>query len=211
MFIGFSRTYYLAGIFHARPLPSVIVHIHGAVATCWIVLLVVQTSLVSRHRQDLHRKLGIFGFFVAVATIVLGVLAARQSILIQGRKAPGYDAVSFFAIPFSEIVGFAGPVLFAFAMRRKPWVHKRLILIATIAMMTAALGRWPVAALFHRPLPAMLCAFSLFVIVFVYDVVATRKLQPATIFGTAFVIFVELMSYPVGRTAAWHTFASWLR
>lgn len=211
VFVGFARTYYLAGLFHARPLPSVIVHIHGAVATCWIALLVVQTSLISSHRRDLHRKLGILGFFVALAMIVLGVFAARESILIQGRKAPGFDPIVFYAIPFSEIVGFAGPVLFAFALRRKPSIHKRLIMIGTIAMMTAALGRWPVAFLFHRPLPAMLCSYSLLAAVFVYDLASTRKLQSATIFGSAFVIFVELMSYPVGHTAAWHAFASWIR
>jgi hypothetical protein len=211
VFIGFARTYYLAGVFHPRPLPSVIVHVHGAVATCWILLLVVQASLISGHHQTAHRRLGIFGFFVAVSMILLGVLAARESILIQGRKAPGFDALSFFAIPFSEIVGFAGPVMFAFAMRRKASVHKRLILIGTIAMMTAALGRWPVAFLLHKPLPAMLCSYSLLAILALYDLFSTRRLQPVTILGSAFVILVELMSYPVGPTAAWHIFASWLR
>lgn len=211
VFVGFARTYYLAGIFHAKPLPSVMVHIHGAVATCWILLLVVQTSLVARHRQDLHRKLGIFGFFLAIAVIVLGVLAARQSILVQGRKAPGFDALTFSAIPLSEILGFAGPIFFAFALRRKPAIHKRLVLIATIAMMTAAFGRWPIAFLFHRPLPAMLCSYSLFAILVAYDLASSRKVHHATIFGAAFVMFVELMSYPVGHTAAWHALASWLR
>src|SRR5262249_4605316 len=42
VFVGFSRTYYLAGLFRA-PLPSPIIHVHGAAFSCWIVLLVVQT------------------------------------------------------------------------------------------------------------------------------------------------------------------------
>lgn len=211
VFIGFAPTYYLAGVFHARPLPSVIVHIHGAVATSWIVLLVVQTSLISTHHRNAHRKLGIFGFCIALAMIVLSVLAARESILVQGRKAPGFDPATFFAIPLSEVVGFAGPVLVAFAMRRKASIHKRLILVGTIAILTAAFGRWPVAFLYHRPLPAMLCSYSLFVVMIFYDLASTRKLQSATAFGSAFVIFVQLMSYPVGHTAVWHSFASWIR
>lgn len=211
VFIGFARTYYLAGMFHARPLPSAIVHIHGVVFTGWIVLLLVQTSLISAHHQNAHRRLGIFGVFLATAMIVLGVLAARESILVQGRKAPGYDPATFLAIPLSEILGFAGPVMFAFAMRRKSSIHKRLILIATIAMMTAAFGRWPVAFLLHKPLPAMLCSYSLFVILALYDLASVRRVQTVTVLGSAFVVFVELMSYPVGHTAAWHTFASWLR
>ena len=44
--VGFARTYFLAGVFRA-PLPSLIVHIHGALFSTWILLLVVQVSLVS--------------------------------------------------------------------------------------------------------------------------------------------------------------------
>src|SRR5215813_15489058 len=61
VFFGFARTYYLAGIFRA-PLPSLIIHIHGAAFTCWILLLVTQTSLVASDRTDIHRRLGIAGF-----------------------------------------------------------------------------------------------------------------------------------------------------
>jgi hypothetical protein len=47
VFVGFARTYYLAGFFGAKPLAAPIVHVHGAVFTCWIVLLLAQTSLES--------------------------------------------------------------------------------------------------------------------------------------------------------------------
>ncbi|MHB8677930.1 MAG: hypothetical protein ACYDCE_15915, partial [Candidatus Acidiferrales bacterium] len=53
VFRGFARTYFLAGVFRA-PLPSILVHIHGAAFTCWILLLVAQTSLVSAGRVDIH-------------------------------------------------------------------------------------------------------------------------------------------------------------
>ena len=38
VFVGFAQTYYLAGVFHA-PLPSLIIHLHGAVFSCWVLLL----------------------------------------------------------------------------------------------------------------------------------------------------------------------------
>jgi hypothetical protein len=56
VFVGFAHTYYLAGVFHA-PLPSLIIHLHGTVFSCWILLLVAQTSLVSAGRVDIHRRL----------------------------------------------------------------------------------------------------------------------------------------------------------
>lgn len=64
VFVGFAPTYYLAGVFNA-PLPNIIIHIHGAVFSTWILLLVTQTSLVSAHRVDIHKKLGIAAFMLA--------------------------------------------------------------------------------------------------------------------------------------------------
>ena len=46
VFVGFAPSDYLAGLFRA-PLPSPIIHVHGALFSCWILLLVTQTSLVS--------------------------------------------------------------------------------------------------------------------------------------------------------------------
>jgi hypothetical protein len=65
VFVGFGPTYYLAGVFHA-PLPSLIIHLHGAVFSCWVLLLLAQTSLVSAGRVDIHRRLGMVGFVLAV-------------------------------------------------------------------------------------------------------------------------------------------------
>ena len=67
VFWGFARTYYLAGVFRA-PLPNWLVHVHGAVFSCWILLLVTQTSLVAANRVDVHRKLGLLGFGLACAS-----------------------------------------------------------------------------------------------------------------------------------------------
>src|SRR4030095_11486970 len=70
--VGFAPTYYLAGVFRA-PLPSLIIHLHGAAFSCWIVLLVVQTSLIAARRVDIHRRLGLAGFTLACLMVVLGV------------------------------------------------------------------------------------------------------------------------------------------
>src|ERR1700684_1683911 len=84
--VGFAHTYYLAGVFKA-PLPNLLVHIHGAVFSCWILLLIVQTSLVAAGRVDLHRRLGLLGFALACLMVIVGLLAATDS---QGRHfAPG--------------------------------------------------------------------------------------------------------------------------
>ena len=65
VFVGFTPTYYLAPVFHAPALPSVIVHLHGAVFTGWILLLLVQVLLVLAGRRSWHMQLGIFGVVLA--------------------------------------------------------------------------------------------------------------------------------------------------
>lgn len=68
---GFARSYFLAGMVMA-PLPNKLIHIHGAVFTTWMILLIVQTGLVSTRHVKWHMKLGLFGFGLAVAMLVLG-------------------------------------------------------------------------------------------------------------------------------------------
>ncbi len=94
VFIGFARSYYLAGLFRA-PLPNLLVHIHGAVFTSWIVLLTTQTSLVASGRVDLHRRLGLLGFAIACLMVILGVMVATDSMarhlfraILESRKRP---------------------------------------------------------------------------------------------------------------------------
>src|SRR6202140_531037 len=64
VFLGFARSYYLAGMFHA-PLPSAIIHVHGALFSSWILFLLAQTALVASGRTDIHRRIGIAGFLLA--------------------------------------------------------------------------------------------------------------------------------------------------
>jgi hypothetical protein len=210
VFFGFARTYYLAGLFGAKPLAAAIVHVHGAVFTCWIVLLLVQTSLVASGHTGIHRRLGLLGLGLAPLMVILGILVANE-MLNRTAAIPGFDSPLIFAVALSEIAGFAVPVFFAFRLRRRSTYHKRLILIGTIATTTAGFGRWPVSFLLHKPLPAMLAAFTLLALLFAYDLVSTRRIHRATLLGSAWVAFIELSGFAIGHTAVWHVFAAHVR
>lgn len=108
VFVGFAPSYYLAGLLRA-PLPSPIIHVHGALFSCWILLLVTQTSLVSAGRVDVHRRLGIAGFMLDCVRVVVGVLAATDGRVRQAGppvraricepgatgRALSYDSLAF--------------------------------------------------------------------------------------------------------------------
>ena len=207
VFVGFARTYYLAGVFHA-PLPSLTIHLHGAAFSCWILLLVTQTSLVAAGRVDIHRHLGIAGFLLACLMVILGVLAATDSLVREAGPA-GRDPKFFYIVPLTDILIFATIIFFAFRARSNPAAHKRLILVATTALLIAAIARWPVV---HRNNPKAALLSNLFLIVLVaYDLWSTRKIHRATLWASAFLIFVQQIRIPIGKTAAWHTFATWVQ
>lgn len=208
--VGFARTYFLAGVFHA-PLPNVLIHIHAVVFSTWILLFITQVSLVSAGRVDIHRKLGLFGFGLASLMVVIGVLAANNSLARGFSPSPVFDASTFYVVPISDMFLFATLIFFAYRTRSNPGTHKHLILLATIALMDAPTGRVPFAVItHHRFLDSIFCwAFLLLLIG--YDLWSRRKLHPATIWGGLLMVVVELVRIPIGMTASWHAFAAWVQ
>ena len=208
--VGFARTYFLAGFVQAH-LPALIIHIHGAAFTLWILLLVTQTSLVSAHRVDIHRKLGLGGFVLACLMLILGFLAATNA-LSRGVRPPQFpfDALTFYAIPLGDMFIFGTLIFFAYRARINPAAHKRLIILATIALMDAPTGRPPFSAITGAPhLDSVFCWILVLMLVG-YDLWSTRKVHKATIWGGLFLVIAQQLRVPVGMSSAWHSFASWM-
>jgi hypothetical protein len=206
--VGFARTYFLAGVFRA-PLPSVLVHVHGALFFCWILLLITQVSLVSAGRVDIHRKLGLAGFGLACAMVVIGTLTASKLLARNVSPIPAFDAKTFYAIPMADMVVFATLIFFAWRYRSNSAAHKRLVLIATIALMDAPTGRPPFAAITnHQYLDSIFCVAFLLLLVG-YDVWSRHKVHRATILGGLLMVIIYLARVPIGMSAGWHSFATW--
>jgi hypothetical protein len=206
--LGFGRSYFLAGMFRA-PLPNWIIHVHAVAFTSWIILLIFQTSLVTAGRVDIHRRLGMFGFGLACAMAVLGTMAATD-LLRRSESAMNVDAKTFFAGTLGDMVIFAVLVFFAFRTRRNPAAHKRLILIATITLLGAPINRWPFPILLEKPILIELTAYTFVLLLVLYDLWSRRKVHPATIWGGLFLIVVQQLEFPIGDTAVWQRFATWM-
>jgi hypothetical protein len=217
VFLGFAHSYYLAGIFRA-PLPSPIVHIHGAAMSCWMLLFITQICLVSAGRVDIHRRLGVAGFVLACLMVLLGVLTATDQ-LVRNSADPAagvkFQFFNFlFIVAITGVLVFAVLIFFAFRMRSNPAAHKRLILIATTELISAAIARLPFAFLRNGPPLFIIGAqlglqFAYLLPVVCYDLWSTRKIQRATLWASAFLISLEVIKIPIGFTSAWNAFASW--
>lgn len=211
VFVGFARTYFLAGVFRA-PLPNLLIQVHGAVFSCWILLFITQVSLVSAGRVDIHRKLGLAGFGLACLMVPLGLAAATDS-LSRNFSPPGFPlgAKTFYAIPVASMVMFATLIFFAGRFRSNPATHKRLILIATISIMSAPTTRPPFAVIAGRPHMADFFIWLFLLLVIGYDLWSTHRVYRATIGASLFVFVVGQIQIPIGMTGAWQSFATWMQ
>jgi FtsH-binding integral membrane protein len=207
--VGFGPTYYFAGLWNA-PLSSPIVHIHAVLFSCWMLLLVTQISLVTTNRVHVHRRLGIAGCVLAAAMVVFGVLAATDS-LIRPSPVPGRDVLAFYIFPMSNMFMFAVLMVFAYLDRRDSPSHKRLILIATTALMLAAVTRWHVEFIHRQPLRAGLASDIFLLMLVAYDLWSLRKIHRTTLYAGAFLLFVQHIRFFIGGTATWHQFAAWMQ
>jgi hypothetical protein len=215
VFAGFAPTYYLRGTFGSPQLTPLLL-VHGFAFSAWMVLLVVQTSLVAANRIDIHRRLGVAGGALAVLMMVLGAyVAISRTASGQVLSPPGISPLAFLTVPLAAIVVF--PVLLGSAMwfRKRPGIHKRLVLIATLELVMAAVGRLP--GIFNPLGPIALGVAGLFVVtdlllvpIAVYDWRSRGRIHPATLWGGAFFIVSQPLRGLLGTTAAWISFATWL-
>ena len=214
MVVGFAKTYFLAGVFRAK-LAAPLLHIHGAVFTCWFLLLLAQSALASLHRVEIHRKLGVAGVIIACLMLPLGILATAEYVT---REAAQRWIASAAIMPIAELGTFSVVAIAAFLLRRKPALHKRLILIATIALIGAAVGRMDFLPFWHfHGLAAIrlvwVYTYTFLVLLIAYDLWSTRRLNPATVWGSMFIIAAQQLMPIVAATAPWiavvHSMQSW--
>lgn len=211
VFLGFARTYYLAGTFRA-PLPNLVVHIHGAVFSVWILLLIAQSSLIASGRTDIHRRLGFFGFGLASLMVILGLIAATDS--LARHFAPGNAGTAdkaFYAVPIADMLMFSTLVYFGFRKRFNPAAHKRLMLVATIALLDAAFVRWPIHAVWWDLQAAQMGCYLLLLLLMCFDLWSVGKVHRATLWASVLLIALQQVRMPVGRTALWQSFATWVQ
>lgn len=209
--IGFSRSYFLAGVFLA-PLPNLLVHVHGAVFSAWVLLFVAQTWLVRAGRVDIHRRLGLLGFGLASLVVIMGLVASTDAL---GRHYTAADsgaaARTFYAIPIADMIVFATLIYFAYRERLHAAAHKRLIVIANIALLDAAFVRWPVSVSWWGIEAAQYCCIPLLMMLVGYDLWSTGKLQRVTIWGSLFVVAFQQLRFLVAPTTPWQDFAGWVQ
>jgi hypothetical protein len=212
--VGFGPTFYFRPFIEPRPTVSgeltlsPLAYVHGAVFTAWVLLFIIQTRLIAGRRTRVHQRVGIAGVVLAVAMVIVGARTAIAS-AARGSAPPGTDPLGFLAVPMFDLLLFSVFVALAVARRRDRESHKRLMLMAYVAIITAAFARIPgIFPLGPFVFFGLSCIFILAGVA--YDLASRRRVHPVYIWGgAAFVLSVPLRLM-ISSTGAWQSFAQFL-
>jgi hypothetical protein len=139
---GFSFTIG-RNLFHpAVPRPSLL-YFHAVVFSLWLVFLILQSTLIRTGNVGIHRRIGWFGVALGAAIPLVGVSIAITMGRFNTLKLHQTNVEADLIIPLFDMVAFSVPFALAVYCRKKPEIHRRLILVATCALTAAAFGRFP--------------------------------------------------------------------
>lgn len=200
VFAGFAPSFYLRAA-GAGPLKPLLV-VHGVVFTAWLGLFLAQTALIPARQVKWHRRLGWAGLALAAAMVALGVTAGVDA-LRAGAAPPGLDPRVFAMLPFGDIALFAGLIGWAAAKRREADWHKRLMVMATVSLLTPALAR--IVIPFNGGPAGFIRLTTLAVAaVIAFDWIAHRRPHPAYLWGGALIVLLKpLLLFLVAPSPPW--------
>lgn len=215
-FLGFAPTYFVPmakGSFPALP----VVHVHGLLFFAWTLYFVFQTWLAATGRIARHRSVGMIGVSLATAMAIMGFLVAVNAMKRSAAVGMTYEGISFVIVPLSGILFFAVVLTLAIINVRSPEIHKRLMLLASISLLDAAVARWfltflaPPGPPGPPPVPVTiapaLVAYLLLVVAIIVDWRRRGRPHPVYLYGGAALLAVKLLNWPLSETPLWHSLA----
>ena len=182
----------LAIVGGTMPMPPLVVHLHAAVMASWTLLLALQATLVLIGRTDLHRRTGLASLVIAPAVLLMliAVTIVRQNDAFGTPGGPIVNNILFLQI--RSIVLFPTFFVWAFVARRSdPQTHKRMMLLATLMLIDAAIARmvWlPFNVFPNGYLAIHMYLLLLLVPALLYDALTLGRIHRAWLAGLALLL-----------------------
>jgi hypothetical protein len=215
-FLGFAPTYWLPMASGKIP-PMPVVHFHGMLFFAWTLYFAFQSWLAASGQITRHRAIGMIGVSLATAMTIFGFLAAVNAMKRSAALGLTDEGIAFAIVPLSGILFFAVVFGLAIANVRRPEIHKRLMLLAGISVLDAAVARWfltflaPAGPPGPPPVPVTiapaLAAYLLLVAAIVFDWRTRGRPHPVYVYGGMALVAVKVLNWPISVTPLWHSFA----
>jgi hypothetical protein len=191
VFGGFGMHSFVPALRGDFPPAPPVVHLHGMVFIGWMLLLLIQSALVSNGNVTLHRTLGTWGIAQGTATILIGVM---MQLVASGRghsagRPAGTDGLYLGLLAF---LGFALMFALAIANRTRPDIHRRMILFAMLPVIPPGVNRfWANALGLDDPVPTVwlyLTLWSMAAAILVHQWRRTGRIDRYSAFGAGWIL-----------------------
>ena len=208
---GFFKTFIVPSYQRTFEAPLVI-YLHGAFLFLWSLVFIAQTILI-RKRFKLHRLLG-FSSLVIVVCVVISTMATGVYVMKRDLAAGLGELAT------SSLVGtFTTPIIFAIFVaagiyyRRKPEIHKRLMLLAMIAI------TWPAFFRFRHYFPAvpnpelifgLLLPNSMILLAVLWEKFTVKRVHPIYLTAGLALFAENFAEYWLFDSPGWRVVAHWL-
>lgn len=204
--VGFWPTYFGPLVTGTVQEPAII-HVHVVVMVAWLVLFIAQAWFAASGRIRLHIRLGPWLMGFGVVLVVVGLLAISEGFAERLATGDVFRAQRWLFGTLRDVVFFVPFLVAGWVSRRRPGIHKRVMLVATTILILPAVGRmtflgFPVVLwkfMLVWPLPVYLAM--------AHDFRTKRLVHPVYVIGIAAMLAMRLV-LPLNQSAAWHAAAA---
>ena len=151
---------------------------------------------------------------------LIPLLPGIGAAVIGARRPIGFIDVDtppqvFLAIPLLGLVPYVVFVILAYVRRRDAQAHKRLMVLAALSIISAAVIRWPIGAMFMpSPVPGYavydLASIAFLLPLVAWDLATLRRLHPVTLMGGLLLVVMAPLIVFVSQTGWWYAFGDWI-
>jgi hypothetical protein len=159
-----------------------VLYLHAAVFSGWMVLLFTQVVLVFRRKIRVHQGLGQLAIYYGLLVLVLGVVVTitEPARHVMTGSATLDEAAGFLLLPLVDMVLFAGFFGAGMMFRRQKEIHKRLMVLATVALLFAPAARIGAETGHLAVLAVWLLPLCMAI---AHDAATRRRLEPVYVVG----------------------------
>jgi hypothetical protein len=187
-----------------------LVVVHGLAMLSWIVLFLVQSVFILKGNPRLHMRIGVGGAVLAGVMVPLGSVSAILSARYNPELYQYFGGPRFFlATMLGEMLSFGTLVSVAVIYRRRPEIHRPMMLLASLMIISGSLGRCPYIGEFALmpPLYVLGPALALGALLLVLQLGMTRALNRWYAFGYGAMVLASCLFIVIGHSALWNRIA----
>ncbi len=181
--------------------------VHGLAMFSWVIFFFIQSVLILIGNRRLHMAIGPVGGVIAATIVILGSVAASLSVRFNPELYKPFGGARFFLVEMlTEMLLFGALVAIGLKYRRRPEVHRPVMLLATISIIGGSLGRCPYIGQLALlpPLYAYVPPLLFGALLFLIQWGMTRAANRWYAIGYAGIVLVFFVSVALGNTMLWN-------